>query len=204
VSMTDDEAALLRAVCATPAADLPRLVYADWLDDRGRPEWAEYIRLAVAVPEPVVMTAYTRISHRNRVLYDANAIPILSADPGHAGVVVCRGFVETIDLPLAAYTRYAAGLFARHPITRATLTDREPYRDGGGRWLWYNGERAGHSGTHPASDLPREVFDALAGDDPSTGEDGYRKGYWKREAAVAAVSTALVRIGRHRAGLPPL
>ena len=30
------EDALLAAVCADPDADTPRLVYADWLDDRGQ------------------------------------------------------------------------------------------------------------------------------------------------------------------------
>lgn len=34
----DDEAAFLAAIRADPGADTPRLVYADWLDDRDRPE----------------------------------------------------------------------------------------------------------------------------------------------------------------------
>jgi uncharacterized protein (TIGR02996 family) len=38
-------AALLRAVCHSPADDAPRLVYADWLDEHGRPERAEFIRV---------------------------------------------------------------------------------------------------------------------------------------------------------------
>ncbi|MBN9519289.1 TIGR02996 domain-containing protein [bacterium] len=33
----NDEAALLAAIRADPGADTPRLVYADWLDDHGRP-----------------------------------------------------------------------------------------------------------------------------------------------------------------------
>jgi uncharacterized protein (TIGR02996 family) len=38
-------AALLAAVRAAPADDAPRLVYADWLDEHGQPERAEFIRL---------------------------------------------------------------------------------------------------------------------------------------------------------------
>ena len=34
--MTTDESALLAAIEANPADDLPRLVYADWLDEHGR------------------------------------------------------------------------------------------------------------------------------------------------------------------------
>lgn len=41
-----DEEAFLRAIAAAPDDDLPRLVYADWLDERGDPR-AEYLRLEV-------------------------------------------------------------------------------------------------------------------------------------------------------------
>jgi uncharacterized protein (TIGR02996 family) len=40
--------ALLAAVCAAPDDDLPRLVYADWLDEHGDPIWAELIRVQCA------------------------------------------------------------------------------------------------------------------------------------------------------------
>src|SRR5262245_35873201 len=39
--------ALLRAVCAAPEDDAVRLVYADWLDDNGDPERAEFIRTQI-------------------------------------------------------------------------------------------------------------------------------------------------------------
>jgi uncharacterized protein (TIGR02996 family) len=45
--MCDQEAALLAAVRADPADDLPRLVYADWLEERGEVERAELIRVQV-------------------------------------------------------------------------------------------------------------------------------------------------------------
>jgi uncharacterized protein (TIGR02996 family) len=44
------EEAFLRAICADPDDDAPRLIYADWLDERGRPgdtERAEFIRVQV-------------------------------------------------------------------------------------------------------------------------------------------------------------
>ncbi len=37
--------ALYRAVCAAPHDDLPRLVFADWLEENGRSERAEFIRV---------------------------------------------------------------------------------------------------------------------------------------------------------------
>ena len=43
----DVAAALLHAIREAPEVDLPRLAYADWLDDVGRPERAEFIRVQV-------------------------------------------------------------------------------------------------------------------------------------------------------------
>jgi len=44
-----DESALLAAIRAAPEDDAPRLVYADWLDEHGQPERAEFIRVQVAL-----------------------------------------------------------------------------------------------------------------------------------------------------------
>src|SRR5689334_13851092 len=40
----DDRSALLAAIVAAPDDDAPRLVYADWLDEHGDPDRAEFIR----------------------------------------------------------------------------------------------------------------------------------------------------------------
>lgn len=44
-SDTSDRAAFLRAVCEDPSDDCPRLVFADWLDENGEPDRAEFIRV---------------------------------------------------------------------------------------------------------------------------------------------------------------
>lgn len=44
--MTDRDA-LLAAILAQPKEDTPRLVYADWLEENGQPERAEFIRLQI-------------------------------------------------------------------------------------------------------------------------------------------------------------
>ena len=41
----DQREAFLKAIFDAPADDLPRLVFADWLDERGESAWAELIRL---------------------------------------------------------------------------------------------------------------------------------------------------------------
>ena len=43
------ETAFLEMLRTTPADDTARLVYADWLDDHGRAQEAEYLRLAVTL-----------------------------------------------------------------------------------------------------------------------------------------------------------
>jgi uncharacterized protein (TIGR02996 family) len=43
--MTSDGDALFRAICAQPWEDTPRLVYADWLQENGQLERAEFIRI---------------------------------------------------------------------------------------------------------------------------------------------------------------
>jgi uncharacterized protein (TIGR02996 family) len=50
----DDENAFMTAILSQPRDDMPRLVFADWLDERSGPEdpaRAEFIRLSVAVPD---------------------------------------------------------------------------------------------------------------------------------------------------------
>ena len=45
--MTDRDA-ILEAIFAAPEDDAPRLVYADWLDENGHPEQAEFVRRHIA------------------------------------------------------------------------------------------------------------------------------------------------------------
>jgi uncharacterized protein (TIGR02996 family) len=47
-----DEKGLLDDICANPDDDAPRLVYADWLEENGRPERAEFIRVQLALAGP--------------------------------------------------------------------------------------------------------------------------------------------------------
>jgi uncharacterized protein (TIGR02996 family) len=46
--MTDDERGFINAIIESPDCDTVRLVYADWLEERGQMERAEFIRLSIA------------------------------------------------------------------------------------------------------------------------------------------------------------
>lgn len=47
--MTLEHAPFLKAIVANPDDDLPRLVYADWLDERGEYDRAEFIRVQIEI-----------------------------------------------------------------------------------------------------------------------------------------------------------
>ena len=110
--MTDGES-LYRAILLVPADDAPRLVYADWLEERGDLERAELIRHMVHFPRD-------RAGYRPpkpASLYWPDA-------PPWVGYGVRRGFVAEIGLSTPLFLADAAELFARHPITRVNLLDR--------------------------------------------------------------------------------
>jgi uncharacterized protein (TIGR02996 family) len=47
MSISSEEKGLLQTIIDTPHDDAPRLVYADWLDDHGQSERAEFIRVQI-------------------------------------------------------------------------------------------------------------------------------------------------------------
>jgi uncharacterized protein (TIGR02996 family) len=54
VTLTSDRHAFVQAIIANPADDAPRLIYADWLEERGTEEndaRAELIRLGIELEE---------------------------------------------------------------------------------------------------------------------------------------------------------
>lgn len=97
-----------------------------------------------------------------------------------------RGFVHKVAMRLEAFEKHAAALFARCPVTRVVLTNREP-AERPERFTWF--------GPHPTerretdeSRLPGFLWHALPHVDYST-----------RDAAVNALSTACVAYGREQA-----
>src|SRR5579883_107781 len=74
----DEEAALLAAIEATPTEDLPRLVYAVWLDEHGRPE-GEFIRLECELAQ--LQREWDQEQRlRNKLRYESYDIELVPAD----------------------------------------------------------------------------------------------------------------------------
>lgn len=103
----------------------------------------------------------------------------------------------------------AAAVFARHPVTRVVVADREPVRFEG-RVMWHNaGHRLTSSGyagyERPADHLPACVFGRLGGFAKQPGRlTEMVRSYPTRAAALDALSHALVDHCRGLVGLPPV
>ena len=67
-----DDEPFLRAISAAPDDDAPRLVYADWLDEHGQPDRAEFVRLQVRLRHlPAHDPSRTELTSREQQLRNA-------------------------------------------------------------------------------------------------------------------------------------
>ncbi|HEY1378820.1 MAG TPA: TIGR02996 domain-containing protein, partial [Gemmataceae bacterium] len=120
-----DADAFLRAVIDNPDDDLPRLVYADWLDEHGDAERAEFIRVQCAMARPPMTKAqFERWFGRSQELLTMHRERWV----GPIGELVefasfRRGFVYRIDLPATAFLAHAQRLWSLAPIGWVRLKD---------------------------------------------------------------------------------
>jgi len=124
-----DRDALLAAVRADPDNDLPRLVYADWLEEHDEERQAAFIRAEVALArlEPndddIEATA-----EQASVLWrdDGRAWRI----PGLSGLQVPRrGLIEVVETSAEALIAVPPEVLLRYPIRRLRLVTADEYID---------------------------------------------------------------------------
>jgi uncharacterized protein (TIGR02996 family) len=72
----------LRAICDAPDDDAPRLIYADWLDENGDSERAEFIRLQVRIADSDVVNVL-KARLRAEELFRKNCQQWISLLPGN-------------------------------------------------------------------------------------------------------------------------
>jgi len=123
--------ALLAAVIASPDDDLPRLVFADWLDENGDPDRAEFIRLQIAhargtldlgglVREKVLLQTHTAVWLAP--MWAGGGA--LSTRRTHG--VFRRGFVDAVWMPAGWFVLYGDRLFAVAPVTELRVIFDHP------------------------------------------------------------------------------
>jgi uncharacterized protein (TIGR02996 family) len=123
--MSVTEQALLQAILADPDDDLPRLVYADYLEERGDPR-AEFIRLQCQLAALQAYDAH-RYSLESRIqALVAQHAPEWERPFLDLGAEQCefrRGFVESVTISATAFLQYSSDLFALAPVRRVHLVE---------------------------------------------------------------------------------
>ena len=127
--METEDAALWRAVVADPHDDAPRLVFADWLDEHGQPDRAEYIRvqcrLAAADEDD---PARSPLERRERQLWLKHRSAWRAALPARVREFPFRrGFVHPrVQLTGKQFLQLPESLFAHAPLWDVGLALRGP------------------------------------------------------------------------------
>lgn len=120
----------IAAIKYAPDDDAPRLIYADWLDDHGEADRAEFIRAQIEA-EPLAVdrvengpsiheSRLQKLLHRERQLWSMSlgwSYPLNGAFDWFR-----RGFVERPTLPAATWLSHADAMLAVHPIREVRLT----------------------------------------------------------------------------------
>src|SRR3954466_16322534 len=119
-----DAAPLLAAIRQAPADDAPRLVYADWLDEHGQPERADFIRVQCALAHRDDPARRRREAELLAEHHDALAGPLAAP---HLRFRFERGFIAGFG---------HTGLFVR---------DRRGPRSGAWSYYWFRCDGSWHS-----------------------------------------------------------
>ena len=131
-----DEGAALRAtIAADPAADLPRLVYADWLEDRGDDGQAAFIRTQLQLAhEPAWSPLAVRCKHHTPEMLSGRpwraTLPAVSPRVAewHPDTPFHRGAPDWLVVrDLASFLDGDDRLLAAAPVTRLSLPTSSLY-----------------------------------------------------------------------------
>jgi uncharacterized protein (TIGR02996 family) len=117
--------ALIQGILAAPQDDFPRLVYADWLEERGAFLRAEFIRLQceIAKLESDESVRIKQLQIRERDLLGAHGRIWAGFlfDAYKCNYEFRRGFLDAIFVPGNLFLAHAETLFHLDPITRIHL-----------------------------------------------------------------------------------
>src|ERR1041384_7352861 len=133
--MTPLDPGILRSILASPEDDTPRLIAADWLDDHGAAERAEFIRVqcALAVLSEWCKTQFLVLPESPRGQQIAalrcrerELLPLVSGyfwdGIGSNMLTWRRGFIEEIECTAPSFLANADAITTAHPVRRVRLT----------------------------------------------------------------------------------
>jgi uncharacterized protein (TIGR02996 family) len=116
---------LFQAILANPDDDAPRLVYADWLDEHGRPERAEFIRVQCAMARLPAQTArWLPLNDRAQRLEREWRVKWTGPVQDRAlEAQLRRGFVDGVRLTVDQFRHSAEELVKLEPIRVWTFSE---------------------------------------------------------------------------------
>jgi uncharacterized protein (TIGR02996 family)/excisionase family DNA binding protein len=219
--MSTTEQSLYQAILQGPDDDAHRLVYADWLDDHGVGERAEFIRTQIelargedcghaaaedgcrrcelARAEASLLERHggewlRRLPRSGWKAVGEAAWQKASRESPRRSPLACfrRGFVAWVDLPTDEFTDCAHVLVNHFPLERVRLSDRRPLAAEVG-YSW-----ACDFGPDRPERLPHGLAAAVIAYDELDGEpEDIAQRRWETEAgALVALSEACLRYGR--------
>lgn len=129
--ITATDQILLNAILANPHDTLPRLVYADFIEEAGQTERAEFIRLQIEIAcRDTTLEDSLPLQTREKILLDRYGKQWLAPlrargealqNPGTHGLFR-RGFVEIVWMPAGIFNWKAERLFKLAPVLELRVT----------------------------------------------------------------------------------
>jgi uncharacterized protein (TIGR02996 family) len=125
VTVPDDERAFFNPIRDASADDGPRLIFADWLDEHGQPERAEFIRLQCALVRlneddprwPEIRERERRLSEANEDRWSAELAPLVTGWAFH------RGIIDSVSVTAAQFLGSGETIFAVAPVRKVRFLD---------------------------------------------------------------------------------
>lgn len=120
--------ALLKAVLVDPDDDLPRLVYADWLEENGDPARAEFIRTQIELANlPDHDPRYRQLEDREHELLSEHEPGWLGDEAGRMQEWEWRrGFVDEIANTAQRFQTLSKSFVDAHPFSRVRCSYSSP------------------------------------------------------------------------------
>lgn len=133
--MTDDPT-FLQAIIDNPDEDGPRLSYADWLDNHGQTERAEFIRVQCEVAKPGTdRERRKQLFARSKALLETHGDEWLGRLREYASretylleLYFRRGFVENISISAQALLKHADAIFQAAPLNEVQITPTNAHK----------------------------------------------------------------------------
>lgn len=135
---------LLQNIIEEPEDDGLRLIFADWCDDNGEPERAEFIRAQIENYRLCRLDAPAYSPERHDLLQTIDRLTPRTADwildtvdrkTFIATVVWTRGFIDEVRCLPSVWCSYGPSVVRLHPIERVLIPHMKPCRIKSG-WIW--------------------------------------------------------------------